>query len=272
MYWELLYWGTYLSTSVPIWIVAEDLSFNWYWLQNSSILTEFFNPFESWSIEYNTFDIPQDHWKGFLSKFWREKTILIKWIIKENTQTALENRIDDIKKNLRINEWNLKYKMWDWSYRQITASVVDMRFDKQFYNISWMPFEFEFKANEPFWYNINNEQKLYENVSASPFLEEITLDWNEISKPQVFLTFSSATSVTSISININNRTLTWTWTISAWDYLSIDCLNKIVQKNWTNQDYTWTFPNLIPWVNPITFTIDGTFTCDISAIYRLNYI
>lgn len=272
MYGDILYGWLYSSSSLPVGVVTEDISFENYGLQNANIIVEYFNPIDSGDIEYNTFNIPQGHGKGFLSRFWREKTIAIKWIIKCDSAILLQSKIDEIKKAIRKSEGILKYKLADSSYRQINTTCTSMKFDKQSYNITWIPFELQFKANEPFWYNTSISQKFYSGVTTSPFLEEITNDGNEESRLQTFFFFWATSGTTSISITLNNRTVTWTGTIATWDLLYIDCLSKQVLKNGSTQDYSGTFPILLPGVNSITYTINGTFTCDISNIFRLNYL
>lgn len=271
MYADILYWSTYWSSLLPIWVSSEDISFDNYGLQNSEIIVEYFNPFDFWSIEYNSFDIPQDDWKWFLSKFYREKQITIKWIIKKNTQLELETKITEFKKNLTWNEKILKYKTADGIYRQIKTTCSNLKFDKNFFNITWIPFEITFENNEPFWSNSTPSVSFYETIISSPLLEEITNNWIHKSKPQIYFFFNTATSVTSISVLINSRTITWNWTIVSWDLLVFDSLNQVVEKNNITQDYTWTFPFLNSWSNPITYTINWTFSCDISNLYKLNY-
>lgn len=274
MFWKMLYWwvfaesGWWFSKS----IIIDDISFDWYGLQNSNIIIESFNPLDSWSVEYLTFNIPQDNWKWFLNKFWREKIFVLKGIIKQDTQIKLEEKIDELKKNLRKNEGILVYKLWNWKYRQIKATLTNISFQKEHYNIVWIPFTLEFKANEPFWYDSIPKEVVFPSVSTSPFWEELLNDWNEESKPQITIYFISASNVTSISIETNNRNITLTWNITAGDIVIIDCLNRVVKKNNVIQDYSWTFLKLNPWLNTITYTINWTFVCDISNIFRSNYL
>lgn len=271
MYWEILYWSGIASTPVPLAAVLEDISFEWYWLQNAQIKSDFQDPFASGSVSYNTTDIPQDDWKIYQSRFWREKTIKLTWTIVCASQTELEAKIDEIKSNISTPQGLFKYKRADWTYREIHATLVNENIKRESYHITWIPFELEFKANDPFWRDSAPDSRIYSGVNSSPFLESITNTGNESSKPTIYFAFSAATSVTSVAVTIQWRTITWTGTIAAGDMLIIDSLNKQVTLNWTLQDFSWTFPELAVHANAVTFTINGTFTCDISAVFFNNY-
>lgn len=271
MYWSTLYWDIYAKTIIPLWIVSEDISFNDYWLQNDSISINYFNPYDTNEIEYNTFNLPRNNWVWFLSKFWRDRPIVLKGTIKHSTAEEFEAKVDEFKTALRW-QWKIfQYKQSNWNFRRIKATLTNIKFEREHYNITFTRFEATFQANEPFWYDKVLEQKLFTWINISPFSEEYTNNGNEISELQTFLLFWIS-AVTEVSMTINNRTITFTWGITWGDTLLIDCLNKKIELNWVRQDYSWTFPILNPWFNSVVYTITWSFTCDISTIFRNNYL
>ena len=265
----LLYWSIITSTPIPVSATVEDLSFNGYGLQNSNIKSLFEDPFASGSVSYNTSDVPQDDGKIYQSRFWREKTFKIKGIIVCDTQTLLEAKIDEIKKNIAAPEGLLKYKRWNGTYREIHCTLVNEIIKREHFNIDWISFEFEFKTNDPFWRDSIQDNRIYSWITSN-LLESITNTGSESSPPQTYFSFLSASWTTSVAITLQWRTITWTGGITTGDLLVIDCLNKEVRKNNIIQDYTWTFQKLVVGVNPITYTIDGAFSCDISTLFY-NY-
>lgn len=272
MFNQLLYNQPFWQVQTPLNINEDNIVFNWFWLDNDSVCISSFNIDDSNDVEYNTFNIPQDNGKGFISRFWREKTISISWTIKKPTQAEFNDFVDDFKRYIWINTQAIfKYKV-NWIYRQIKATCVDIRFKKEFYNLTFLPFEITLKCNEPFFYNVWNESSLFENKSTATITEEITNNWSVNTKPQIYFIFYSATWTDTVSVNIWWVTITFSWSIGPNDILTFDSLNKEVKLNDVLQDYTWTFQDLIPWFNTIIFSINWTYNADISAIYRKNFI
>lgn len=271
MYGETLYGDTYAKTIIPLSFSDADISFNDYPLKTDNICITYFNPYDSNDSEYNTYAVPRNNGVWFLSKYWRDKPLIIKWYIKTDTASELEAKIDELKKYLRGDQKILQYKLSDGTFRRVKATMTDIKFDRNHYNITWIKFEISLKVNEPFFYDKVMQEQITEGVGTWIFTEEYTNNGSEVSEPQFFL-FFDISSVTEFSLWINGRTIVFTGNISWGDVLFIDCLNKKIQLNWIDQDYSWTFPSLEPWVNTANFEATGATTYDISVVFRSNYL
>lgn len=273
MYWEDLYGWSAIGES---WIIPtvslEDISFDGFWLQNSKIIVSKINVDDTPEVDYS--DVPTARADGvtFLSKYWRKRKIIISWYIKDDAKVLLDTAMDDLKKNLRKSDSIFRYKMADDSYRQISATMTSVQFSREHYHITHCPFTIEFETSEPFIYDSSLETSLVETVTTSPLVTEITNEWSEVSQPQIYLIFNSATSVTSVAFDCGGRTLTISETIATNDVILIDSLNKTVTLNGTLKDYTGTFPFFDIGTNILTFTINGTFSMDISILFRRNFL
>lgn len=271
MYNQTLYNEMYSNTPIPSDIIEDDIVFNGYWLQNENIVVPRYD-FESTNqSEYNSFNIPQSNWKGFLSRYWRDRDITIQWTLKANTKEELNNLIDELKFYVNQREWILKYKTTNW-YRQIKATCVDIQIPREHYNITFIPFTIILKNNEPFFYDSLNNTALLENQTNPTIIEELTNNWSEVSKLQAYIIFNSADSVDEVKLTIWNIALTYDWNLQEWDVLLIDWLNEEVLLNTIRQDYNWTFPDLEKWFNSVKIEINGTYNAEIILIYRTNYV
>lgn len=265
-----VYWSWFSQTPIPSSLSSEDISFEWYGLQNSIIKSILSGDLSSGSVSYSTSEVPQDNWTIFQSRFWREKTIKISGEIVCNSQIELEAKIDEIRGKLSTPEGVLRYRRWDGSFREIHATLVNEPITREHYNLSWIPFEFEFKSNDPFWRNSVPESRIYSGITSN-LLESITSTGSEKTPPQTYFYFNSASGVTSVALTIQWRTITYTGSLAAGDLLVFDGINKVVTKNNVLQDFDGVFPNLSPWANPTTYTINGTFSVDISTVFYNLY-
>lgn len=271
MYW-ILFWQSFWYSTGILTQTLEDISFEGYWLQNEIIITEYENFFDGWQSEANTFSNPLNHWLWLVSKYWRWKSLILKWIVKCDSQSSLESKLDEIKKSLRKNEWYLRYKRWDWSYREIKTICTSVKFSKEFFNIVWCPFEITFQSLDAFFRDVVLLNTFSENITSSLYVEEITYTWSEESCPQIYFQFTSASWITSVSMEINWKIITYTWTITTGDILIFDWSKKKVYKNNIEVLFSWSFPKLYPWSNLVEYSIDWTFNCNVSNVYYVNYL
>lgn len=239
---SFLYASPFASVTAPLAAVNEEISFNGYGFQNANIKSILSGHLSSGSVSYNTSDVPQDNGKIYQSRFWREKSPKITGTIVCDTAEELEAKIDEIKAAIGQPKGLLKYQRSDGTFREIHATLVNEPLERESYNITWIPFSLEFKANDPFWRDSAPDSQVYSGVTTSPFLESITNSGNETSRPQTYFSFASASGVTSVAFTLQGRTLTWTGAIVAGDLLLLDCLNKTVTLNGVAQDYDGTFP------------------------------
>lgn len=238
----------------PTIVVNDAISFNGYGLQNEYICTSEANFEDAGSPEYNSYPIPRADGNGFLSRFWRKKTIVLSGTVKMETKEELEQKIDEMKKNLYPTEGKLQYITANGA-RNITATLVGASFERKGYNITFCPFTITFETNEAFWYDIINESYSASGKTAS-YTETITNNGTAPAFAKVYFSIISATSTTSISFNANGKTITASATFTAGDVLEINGETKEVKINSTIVDYDGTFPELNPGENIVSFTIN----------------
>lgn len=273
MYGEVLYGGESIAYSWTVPTVSlEDISFDGFGLQNSKIIVSKFNVDDTPDVDYS--DVPTARADGvtFLSKYWRKRKITVSGYIKDDTKALLDAAMDTAKRNLRKSDAIFRYKIGDDSFRQVLATMTSIKFSREHYHVTHCPFSIEFETSEPFIYNSVLDTSLLETVTTSPIVTEIYNDGSEVSQPQIYLIFNSSVAVTSVSFNLGGRTIAISETIATNDVILIDSLNKIVTINGVLKDYTGTFPILDIGTNILTFTVNGTFSMDISMLYRRNFL
>ena len=259
------------SSPLTLTSVGDEIVFNNFGLQNSQIITSKFNPEDTAQVEYNTFPVPKDDWTGFYSRYWRQKTISLRGIVKGATQTDCEIAMDAMKGKLNQTQWTFKYKAQG-VYRAIIATCTSVVFQREHFHINFCPFIITLQTNEPFFYEETLQSITTSGVTTATLAQDVYNPWYIASKPQVYFVFNSATSVTTVYFTCEGRTVTYTGTLAASDILIFDCLNKKVTLNWTLVDYSWTFPELPSGSETVTYWIDGTHNTDISINFRKNFL
>lgn len=248
---------------------VENVTFNWYWLQNASILTLFVNRNYN-AVEYNKSAIPQGDWDNYISAFNRWRTFEVDFAIKWANQIEVDTLLDLMSTALSYKEWVFKF-LSSWVFRQINATMTSINISER--TCVYITWTLSFNTSEPFWYASNLKQSLTLSQTTSAFTVQANNIWL-VSLPQIYLQFKASWNVwiTSIGLVLNNRTITFTWSITNNDILLIDNLNKEILLNGVLQDYTGTFSSLNTGVNSLIFTINGTFNVDVSVLYRDNYL
>lgn len=271
MYWKTKYGEILGNTTPPINIIEDNIVFNWFSLNNNNIITSSFNPDELMDFEYNTFNIPREDWKGLLSRYFREKTLNLKWVLIAGTPDDLTDLIDNFKKNIYKIEGIFKYKA-KWIFREIKATCIDITIKRENYNLTFVNFDITFKSNEPFFYDSQNQSLLFENVSILPRTEWIINEWSSEVKPIIYNIFKDWTNLTDFNAKSNNIWITYSWIIVWWDILEINGQTKEVKLNSILVDYSWTFPELQAWYNTVIFSWTGIINAEISVIYKKTYL
>ncbi len=255
---------------LPLNLTTDDIEFNWYSLQNVNIISQTIDYDSYPEVDLRLFELTRNHWGWVLGHYFRKKSITITGTLTHDTAEDLNTLIFEFKKNLRVTEWYLDIKV-SWITRRTKATVTTLEMPREHYNITFLPFAVTFETVEPFFYEKNRIGVTYPNITSN-LTEEVTNLWNIVSNPIFYLLFTSASATNSISVWNGSQTITLSETINTWDVIKIDWENKTVELNWTEIDYTGTFPELEVWSNSLFFTINGTFDCDITVLYRKNLL
>ncbi len=168
---------------------------------------------------------------------------------------------------LRINKSNGD-QMWT------TATCTWLKFDRQAYHISFVPFTVEFTTLSPFFFGTTLETTEFLSKSAS-FTEAVAnLSGNYKSLPQVLISFGTGLVwVTTVSVVIGDKTITVTDTFVDSDAILIDCSARDVYINsigWA--EFTGDFGELEIGETPIEVTINWTRDADIYFLWYPTYV
>ena len=251
--------------------LQADIVFDGYSLQNLNFITSTIDYDDLWKVELNSFNYPRTDGGGVISKYYRGRTITLKGIIKKDTSTDFNDFIDEVKKSLRATEGLLEI-MVNGEIRQIKATVTDLSYNRNHYNITFSPISVTFTAVEPFFYS-KTLQSLSVLGKTATYTEEMQNDGGADSNPTVYFVFWAGTTVSAIKFtDPQSRQLTITTSLTNGDIIIIDSVDKVVTKNGTEIDYTGAFPIFAPWSNTFIVTITGTALVDTTLTLPKNYL
>jgi len=246
--------------------------FNWFNLLDCAEIVAEGNYDDINSVQLDTYNAPRIDWGGVLGYYINGKAINFNLIIKKDTETELNQTIDDIKKKLAVQEWLLEINI-NWEYRVGKANLTALDFNRNF-------------ENKTIQSNVNISFTLTNHLYASEWESYIELwvtsnslaldvdNWGTTKCDfKVALVFGAGNSwVDTISIAKDWFTLSISESISDWDLLVIDWVEKQVTLNWSDIDFDWPFRQLDVGSNPMTLNINGTVNVDMTILYNKNYL
>jgi len=259
------------TEDLPISEILDTISFNNFWLQNANIITtgESFGLRNSANRDISIFKAPQANGEILNSAFFRGRNITIEGFIVADNKTDLDDAIDEFKLNLSQSNKLLKWRV-NWVIRQILATMESITFGEKDNII--IPYSLTFRSQESFWNNEIEQSFNLWTVTSSPRTEQVENLWQPSFPFILFGFWTGLSSVTSLSITIWGIWITINESISDNDILVIDGREKIVKLNDVEKDFDGIFPLLETWSNTVIFTINGTFSVDISMVYKLNLL
>lgn len=246
-------------------IIFDNFSISGWFLRVSNLLIDDLS-----NIEINDYNNPQDNWGGVLSRYYRDRRINVNWVISWSSKEELTSLIDELKKRTKKKEWNLDIKFM-WKYRRIKATAESITFDRQYYHITFVPFSLVFLCKEAFFRDVAYSETSFTGKTAS-FQEEVIVYWTTSCQSYTTMSFTSASSVTSVEMEVNWSSISYTGTVATNDVLTFDWENKRVLKNGVEVDYDWIFVDYQVDRNIVSFTINWTYNVDISCFYKNAYL
>jgi hypothetical protein len=212
----------------------------------------------------NLLDLPRDGGSVVISDKYGTKRITLTGYLVGSSKSDLETKID-VFKELFSRKQKILSIDWEGGSRTYVATCVRHDFDRDHFNIGFVPWTAEFTV----------PKGIGEDGSETPII--INYNWNAISdynvsptfagsappKPRITLTFQ-ATLVDTCGVSIKNNTtgeeiiITWPPGWVNGDILEIDCRNKTVKYAGYTAAFYKMFPSFQIGVNSLTFK-----TCDI---------
>ena len=221
-------------------------------------------------IDIDTYDAPRTDWGWVLGYYVRGKSMNFKIIIMKDTETELNDAIDDLKLKLFKKEWILKIKV-NGVYRQVKASLTSLNFNRDFESstiLTDVSLSFISMDNLA---DVNATSATETSVNTPTLSLDINNTWARTDYSLYFI-FWVWTTTTEITIEQDGYTLTIPQAINPWDILVVDWVNKQVLYNGTAIDYDWPFVQIENGSNPVLISINWTYIADITYLYYVNYL
>lgn len=255
----------------------DDIEFDGYSLQNSSIISQDIVIYSSPSRELLPYKVPRNDGGRLNGNYYRDRRIRIKGIIQAASRTLLEQAMDTFKRRMHTPEGNLDLKQGG-EIRRIPATLQnsgEMFAERKGYHITYTPFQLEFLALDPFFHDMDYTAETSENVTSLNFGVTVENLGTIYARPVVTIIFEAATSVTAIAFNnaSNDGAMSITRSFVAGDILVIDAEESTVTVNGVQVDYDGIFPRLDYGSNNCSIVTTGSsvqFTSTIS--FKRSYL
>lgn len=258
----------YAKGTAPAISTQDNIIINGFSLQNSNIITS--TVWEDNIVNFESFNAPKSNGRGLLWYYFRWKTINLKTTIKGVDSEDFQQRLDNLRKNVFKSEVNLDIKV-NWIIRRIKVSWIKSPKILEHYNINFLQINISLETLEPFFYLLNSQNSSY-LLQTSSFQEEITNEGTAEADLITYIIFATVSWANEIIINIWDNTITISETINSNDVVIVNWEDKTVKINDIEVDYLGTFPMIKTDVNPIYFTINWTWTADITVLNKINYV
>jgi len=189
------------------------------------------------------YELTRESGSELVSTYYQPKKIIIAGTIKGTDVDNLETNIDTFKQLM-----GGKDKILDIEYasgtRRYIATVKVVQIERDYYNITNVPFSVEFAIPAGFGKDIS--VTAYTTASVLHTLQDTSLNilGTVVPKYDITITFSAASSVTEVSVTINGDKITVAQAITDGQSLIIDAENKKVTIAGVETDYTGLFPRL----------------------------
>lgn len=145
----------------PLSVTQDAVAFDGYGLQNATVRTVSVDMDNLGRVDLPTFDFPMDDGGGVLSRYFRGRQIRVRISVSCDTPENLNLKIDDIKRNLRKSEGNLDITV-NGEIRRIRATLTDVKFNRQHYNLTFVNADLTFTSVEAFFRAASDQSWLFE--------------------------------------------------------------------------------------------------------------
>ena len=255
---------------------TDEITFNNYGLQNSSILTRFVK-LSAPILDLQKRAYPRAQGAYAEAAYWRETHIVLRGTIKGSSRTDMETRMDTLRKNLAVFGGVLKIP-WAGSsrYYECHAIGLDRMFqERDHYHMTMCPFEIELVALQPFGRSGGRTvTDVPTPVTVSPTTMEFVNAGTAEADSLGYITVVTAGTLSQVmwENTSNGDKITIASAFSNGDQIVIDGENRRVTKNGTEIDYTGVLPKIIAGSNVFKITLTGSgFSLSVTELHYSRY-
>lgn len=255
---------------------TDEITFNNYGLQNSSILTRFVK-LSAPMLDLQKRAYPRAQGAYAETAYWRETHLILRGTIKGSSRTDMESRMDTLRKNLSVFGGILKIP-WAGSsrYYECYAIGLDRIFqERDHYHMTMCPYEIELVALQPFGRSGGRTvTDVPTPITISPTTMEFVNDGTAESDSQSYITVVTAGTLSQIvwENTTNSDKITITSSFSNGDQIVIDGENRRVTKNGTEIDYTGVLPKISSGSNAFKITLTGSgFSISVTELHYSRF-
>ena len=255
--------------------LVDDIYFNWYSLQNQYIISSAAT-WDSISTRYQETPAPRSDWEIFLSRFFTWEDFTLNVLIKWDTRTDFQSRVDEFSKRvLNQEEWLFHRKMPDWSFRYKKCSVVSRPVQTNHYNNTFITFQITFWPIDPFWIWEVNQSELFSWITLNPFSFSYEPQGSANTLPIIYIIMQSGNAwITGFSIETQDQLLSYATAISDNDIITVNSEDvQTTTINWTQVFPDWWYPTLGQRQNQfiITMTWASAVNYDVTITNKIKY-
>lgn len=243
------------TPSVPVF----SITYWWYEINDNLIYFSSIKYMKNKNVKYDDQQYINE-WSIYNIQEW-EKTIMIRWVIKQYNRQMLINEIDLFKKAMLKANQTLIIQDGT-TYRKAKCVCTWIELSEDTYNLARMDFNLEFTTYE--YLQDTTFVTDTQNNIASDYNFTITKTGTAEARIYTTITMNSW-NLDSLLINIDTVQLT-IYNISSWDVIIIDWYETKITKNWSE---IW-FDGMIPKLKNDTcnISLDGTST----GTYDYNFV
>ncbi len=241
---------------------TDEITFNNYGLQNTSILTRFVK-LSAPILDLQKRAYPRAQGAYAETAYWRETHLVLRGTIKGSSRTDMESRMDTLRKNLAVFGGILKIPWAGTSrYYECYAIGLDRIFqERDHYHMTMCPYEIELIALQPFGRSGGRTvTDVPTPIAVSPTTMEFVNAGTAEADSLAYLTVVTAGTLSQIvwENTTNGDKVTIPSSFSNGDQIVIDGENRRVTKNGVEIDYTGVLPKIISGSNAFKITLTGS--------------
>lgn len=241
---------------------TDEITFNNYGLQNTSILTRFVK-LSAPILDLQKRAYPRAQGAYAETAYWRETHLVLRGTIKGSSRTDMESRMDTLRKNLAVFGGILKIPWAGTSrYYECYAIGLDRIFqERDHYHMTMCPYEIELIALQPFGRSGGRTvTDVPTPIAVSPTTMEFVNAGTAEADSLAYLTVVTAGTLSQIvwENTTNGDKVTIPSSFSNGDQIVIDGENRRVTKNGVEIDYTGVLPKIVSGSNAFKITLTGS--------------